>query len=84
MPPVAQRVMLLVAYAGGVREPLIDERSLNVARDRVRKSLTTLTAGRSPLIRIESIEAVRTAPGTTRLHVSFVDLTSQRATTVQL
>jgi hypothetical protein len=84
MSPVAQRVCLLVSFACGKRESFVTPQAMYSQMDRVRKALTVLTAGKAPAIRIDSLDAVRTAAGKTRLSLSFTDLTKQLSETVQL
>jgi hypothetical protein len=75
MSSTAQRVVLLVAFASKL-EKFITPQALNSAKDRVRKALRVLTDGETPAIKLLSIENVRTAPGVTRLQITFKDNTT--------
>lgn len=84
MPPIAQRVLLLVAFAGGTPDPLITPQAMASAKDRIRKALSILTSGKTPAIRIDELEASRTGAGTTGITLRFKDLTTSLSHTVQL
>lgn len=84
MSSTAQRVVLLVSYAGGKPSAYITPQDLARTTDRIRKALRVMTDGPSPAIEVTSIDVSRTAPGRTRTFVEFRDLTTGLSQTVQL
>lgn len=82
MDDVAQRVMMLVAFAAPKRPAIIDGPAMSREKARIREALSPLSNGRDRAIEVLAVDVTNPEPGVMRRSVTYRSLLTGTTNTV--